>query len=69
MILDTAKEVLNVNPPRRRSPCFDEECAEAICAKKEARRKKLQRETRAADDHYREMRRVANRVICRKKRN
>ena len=56
MILDTAKEVLNVNPPRR-SPGFDEECAEAICAKNEARRKKLQRETRAADDHYREMRR------------
>ena len=69
VILDTAKEVLNVNPLKRRSPWFDEECAEAICAKNEARRKKLQRETRAADDHYREMRRVANRVIGRKKRN
>ena len=52
VVLDTAKEVLNVNPPRRRSPWFDEECAEAICAKNEASRKKLQRETRAADDHY-----------------
>ena len=52
-----------MNPPRRRSPWFDEERAEAICAKNEARRKKLQRETRAADDYYREMRRVANRVI------
>ena len=69
MILDTAKEVLNVNPPRRRSPWFDEEDTDAICAKNEARRNKLQRETRAADDHYREMRRVANRVIGRKKRN
>ena len=69
MVLDTAKEVLNGNPPRRRSSCFDEECAEAIYAKNEARRKKLQRETRAADDHYREIRRVANRVIGRKKRN
>ena len=29
----TAKEVLNVNPQGRRSPWFDEECAEAICAK------------------------------------
>ena len=62
VILDTAKEVLNVNPPRRRSPWFDGECAEAICAKNEARWKKLQRETRAADDHYKEMRRVANTV-------
>ena len=50
VILDTTKEVLNVNPPRRRSLWFDEECAEAI-------------------NHYREMRRVANRVIGRKKRN
>ena len=49
--MDTAKEVLNVNPPRRRSPWFNEECAEAICGKNEARRKKIQRETRAADDH------------------
>ena len=47
----------------------DEECAEAICAKNEARRKKLQRETRAADENYREIRRVANRMIGRKKRN
>ena len=69
VILDTAKKVLNVNPPRRRSPWFDEKCAEAICGKNEARRKKLQRETRAVDDHYRELRRVANRVIGRKKRN
>ena len=58
-----------MNQPGRRSPWFDKECAEAICAKNEARRKKLQKETRAADDHYREMRRVANRVIGRKKRN
>ena len=69
VILDTAKEVFHVNPPRRRSPWFDEECAESICAKNEARRKKLQTETRVSDDHYREMRRVANRVIGRKKRN
>ena len=58
-----------MNPPRRRSHWFDKECVEAICAKNEARRKKLQRETRAADDHYKEMRRVANRVIGRKKSN
>ena len=58
-----------MNPPRRRSPWFDEECAEAICAKNEARRKKVERETRAAGDNYREMRRVANRVIGRKKHN
>ena len=58
-----------MNPSRRRSPWFYEECTEDICAKNEARRKKLQREMRPADDHYREMRRVANRVIGRKKRN
>ena len=29
----------------------------------------LQRGTRAAEDHYKEMRREAKRVICRKKRN
>ena len=38
MILNTAKEVLNENPPRTRSPWFDEDCAEAICAKNEAKR-------------------------------
>ena len=58
-----------MNPPRRRFPWFDEEYAEDICAKNEARQKKLQRETRAADNHYLEMRRVANRVIGRKKGN
>ena len=50
-----------MNPPRRRSPWFDEESDEAICAKNEESRKKLLRETRAANDHYSEMRREIGR--------
>ena len=68
-ILQSAKEVLTINPPRRRSPWFDDECEIAINIKNEARQRKLQRGTRAAEDHYKEMRREAKRVICRKKRN
>ena len=51
---------------RTNTPAF--RCPERT-ERNEARRKKLQRETRAADDHYKKMRRVANRVICKKKRN
>ena len=66
-IKGAAEETIQEQKPTREENWFDEECAQIIGEENIARRKILERETRANTERYQELRRKANR-ICKKKK-
>lgn len=67
IVLTVTDEVIG-EKVKVRNEWFDDECAQAIKRKNEARDKKLQRNTRQTQEEYESRRREANRVCRRKKR-
>ena len=63
-ILEAAKETIQMQPSTACKECWDEECGKVIEGKNIARKKCLQRRTRATQEEYEEKRRVATK-ICR----
>ena len=67
-IIETTKESIGEKTRSRNEQWFDGECREAINQKNKDRLHMLQRETRIACDKYKESRRIANKIIRKKKK-
>jgi hypothetical protein len=67
VIKEAADETVSKEGNQCNKEWFDEECAEVVLEKNNARKRMLQRETRINYGGYQELRREANR-ICKKKK-
>lgn len=67
-INEAAEETVGENKRIRNADWFDDECAQIIQEKNKARKRMIQKETRMNTERYQEMRRKANRVCKKKKR-
>jgi hypothetical protein len=68
LLHNTAQDVLGVKRKTRRAGWFDDECRRKLNERNEARKRMLNRETRANTEDYRQKRMEADRGCRRKKR-
>jgi hypothetical protein len=68
VIKEVAKEMVSKKGNQRNREWFEEECAKIISEKNSARKRMLQRETRANCERYQELRRKANRIYKKERR-